>query len=967
MKYLKYLILTIIAAISIALLAPYFINLNNHKEKIVTLVKEATGRDLVISGDINLSILPRPKVTIHKVKLSSLKEAQHPFVLETNLLKASLSIIDLLKGRISLANVTLLQPKFNLEKLPNGTGTWEIIKPVAKEEAHSNSNIMSETVAAPYPASAVSAESISSKLSEFLVVHHVIIEDGIIEYRKKDDVTKLTNLNMNLEVEGIKGPLNLELDFVYLTNKYAIATNIAQIAAIMPISATVKVGSEKITLSGQADLSTMRFDGKINGAGNLGKMSAAKIFTSLQKDYKTSADISANQEAINFDNLNFATGDIDIKASGNYNIKTAQLNVNLNLNPGDIIMTISEADAPKGVSANNLQINAKSLKPFIDALHISGIKNLPLFTERQFTFNGKAQYSPNHLMFEDLKLGFGNIDVKGLFGVKDLDKSQSKIFYNLTTDNGSELSNLFGFKLPFFLGNIRIGGESNITDGFIQTSSTISTAGSVVNFSGKAHLPDVKNLDFIIDASGKDLVKTIQILSKNTINIPIKDFYFTGKLTKQSDKFLDFNMTDSYFTIGTERTKIICTNKVTFDAPKPRIISDLRISSININQLSKQSAADINSVSSSSIASVNIDNGAGSKVNYWPRTKIDLSALRFIDGDFNISLQKFIYDSLNFDTLKAKLKLSDGQLQLSSLTGNLYGGSLEMSGQISGKNQEQPFALKLSIKNAQLKNISPVSPSSKHNQMKIIAGQLNFDTNLTSKGDSQDAYVKNLGGNVNLDVKNGRISGINLGQIINSLKKITNLENLVSDFQNAFKGGETSFTSLTTNIAITNGIGKLSNSSLKADQINGEATGQINFYDYVMNISATISTILKDVPPFTAKLYGRLDQPEYKLDLGALKQHLLKNVLQNNIDKVKTGDERVDKLLQKVLGGGKKQNTQSEGAGADASPKSEQTTQNQGTNNSENSSQDAGAQGEDKLKEQMNKALEKGLKNLFKQ
>ena len=50
--------------IVVALAAPFFVDLNDYKAEIAAQAKKATGRDLAIDGDISLSILPTPGVTV---------------------------------------------------------------------------------------------------------------------------------------------------------------------------------------------------------------------------------------------------------------------------------------------------------------------------------------------------------------------------------------------------------------------------------------------------------------------------------------------------------------------------------------------------------------------------------------------------------------------------------------------------------------------------------------------------------------------------------------------------------------------------------------------------------------------------------------------------------------------------------------------------------------------------------------
>lgn len=62
------LVILIVAAI---ILVPMFVDLNDHKERIIQEVKKATGRELVIAGDIELSVFPRFALELNGLSLSN--------------------------------------------------------------------------------------------------------------------------------------------------------------------------------------------------------------------------------------------------------------------------------------------------------------------------------------------------------------------------------------------------------------------------------------------------------------------------------------------------------------------------------------------------------------------------------------------------------------------------------------------------------------------------------------------------------------------------------------------------------------------------------------------------------------------------------------------------------------------------------------------------------------------------------
>src|SRR3546814_21188188 len=71
----------IVALIVIALLAvPALIDWNGYKPQIAAAVKDATGRDLIIEGDISFSILPRLRFSAGGVKFATAPGAEPPYM-----------------------------------------------------------------------------------------------------------------------------------------------------------------------------------------------------------------------------------------------------------------------------------------------------------------------------------------------------------------------------------------------------------------------------------------------------------------------------------------------------------------------------------------------------------------------------------------------------------------------------------------------------------------------------------------------------------------------------------------------------------------------------------------------------------------------------------------------------------------------------------------------------------------------
>lgn len=126
-------ILTYIAGLLVvllfaALVGPSLVDWNQFREEIEAQASEAAGRPVSIDGDIRFRILPAPHLTLGKIKVGQNPEADS---LPSDLNFATFAEIDgevalapLLSGDIEITSVRIVEPEFNLEVLPDGSGNW---------------------------------------------------------------------------------------------------------------------------------------------------------------------------------------------------------------------------------------------------------------------------------------------------------------------------------------------------------------------------------------------------------------------------------------------------------------------------------------------------------------------------------------------------------------------------------------------------------------------------------------------------------------------------------------------------------------------------------------------------------------------------------------------------------------------------------------------------------------------------
>ena len=120
------------------LIAPSFVDWNAHKQEITALVREATGRNLTIRGNIDVTILPSPALRVEDMRLSSVEGAVSPEMVRLPEARIGFALAPLLEGRLATV-VTLVRPTVNLEKLKDGRVNWDF---AAKQEQPSDAGLM---------------------------------------------------------------------------------------------------------------------------------------------------------------------------------------------------------------------------------------------------------------------------------------------------------------------------------------------------------------------------------------------------------------------------------------------------------------------------------------------------------------------------------------------------------------------------------------------------------------------------------------------------------------------------------------------------------------------------------------------------------------------------------------------------------------------------------------------------------
>ena len=114
----------LVIALFTALIVPFFIDWSQYRSDIEEYGRKLTGREVKIAGDIDIRLLPLPKLTLGRISIANMEGAQAPQLMSARQLDARLSLSPLLRGKLQVTSIVLEEPVFDLERMQNGSGNW---------------------------------------------------------------------------------------------------------------------------------------------------------------------------------------------------------------------------------------------------------------------------------------------------------------------------------------------------------------------------------------------------------------------------------------------------------------------------------------------------------------------------------------------------------------------------------------------------------------------------------------------------------------------------------------------------------------------------------------------------------------------------------------------------------------------------------------------------------------------------
>jgi uncharacterized protein involved in outer membrane biogenesis len=201
-KTLKIILITFSSVLALAGLGAWYATSSINPAQLTQLlrsaVKDATGRDLKITGPVSLKIFPSIGVKAERVTLSNASWASQSQMLALKHLELEVKLFPLFLGRVEMSSIHLAGLDAHLESNKLGQGNWDLTPPASPTNSKN----------------AASTPQASSDDSTFVAIEAIHVSDARISYQDGNGPVKLIEIpKLSVMAAGSKTAILLDLQY----------------------------------------------------------------------------------------------------------------------------------------------------------------------------------------------------------------------------------------------------------------------------------------------------------------------------------------------------------------------------------------------------------------------------------------------------------------------------------------------------------------------------------------------------------------------------------------------------------------------------------------------------------------------------------------------------------------------------------------------------------------------------------
>ncbi|ABS62175.1 AsmA family protein [Parvibaculum lavamentivorans DS-1] len=308
----------ILVLVAVIVAVPMLIPMETYKNQVIATVKQQTGRDLRIDGDIGLSFFPNIAVSLENVGFSNASWAREPEMASMKEMRAALKLMPLFSGNIEIDSFSLVDPVIHLEVRRDGTPNWQF-----------------EAAQAAAPESSAATEDGGGSSLGGVRLGDVSVRNGTATYRNAQTGASYAaeRVNMDLALPGLDDPFIANGSLVWNGDEIGIDLRADRPRALTeggetPVALTISAPKVDASYSGTVKpLDGLAFAGEVDlnvpsvrelAAWSGSPLPAGDGFGALSVEGKASGggnEYRFSDARVGFDGMN-ATGNLIFRTGG---------------------------------------------------------------------------------------------------------------------------------------------------------------------------------------------------------------------------------------------------------------------------------------------------------------------------------------------------------------------------------------------------------------------------------------------------------------------------------------------------------------------------------------------------------------------------------------------------------------------------------------------------------------------------
>lgn len=377
------LVSILVVAVAALLVVPSFFDWNQYKPQAVQAIKDKTGLDVSLNGDVRVALLPAPYAYINDVVVKSPKSKKYDALATLGRLDLHLAVAPLLSGKVDFTSIELVKPVINIETLADGTPSWKTEEIAAlmggKDDAADKGDASAQGGAGADMMSSISLNKVD------------ITEGALALYNEKTASEQvIDNVTAQLKAETLSGPFTIDGSVQNAGRAIKINAKTGRLggdSGSVPLNVSVKITPDNIDLVYSGIVETGE-NFAVQGETKLTVQNLAETLSSfgaaspVLKSAALNAQglLTADAEKFSFENSAITLGDSQFSGSIGGTVSPMTLNLDLKSNKLNLgsafdipeLTKVKTAAISGTIAMKDGAIEAKNLNVKLDETQVKG-------------------------------------------------------------------------------------------------------------------------------------------------------------------------------------------------------------------------------------------------------------------------------------------------------------------------------------------------------------------------------------------------------------------------------------------------------------------------------------------------------------------------------------------------------------------------------------------------------------------